>query len=138
MTRVYLWSKSAPRAELDQRAREARLRLEQVQRLLVARAPAAASRLERVFRIVGSGIFAGTGIFAGRARRIAADRRSRTTPEIAEVAILTFSSRNPSRSGGSAARRPAGPETLVARRLRRTTPAGPKAPPAGFGRLRAC
>ncbi len=132
MTRIYLWSKSAPRAELDQRAREARLRLEQVQRLLVARAPAAASRLERVFHLVGS------GIFTGRARRIAANRRSRAIPEFAEEAILTCSPRNPSRSGGSAARRPAAPETLVARRFRRTTPAGPKAPPAGLGRLRAC
>jgi hypothetical protein len=38
MLKANLWSKSAPRVELDRRARETRLRLEQIERLLVPRA----------------------------------------------------------------------------------------------------
>ena len=40
MSRIEFWSWSSPRAELDQRSREARLRLEQLERLLVSRARA--------------------------------------------------------------------------------------------------
>lgn len=131
MSRIDLWSKSVPRVELDQRAREARLRLEQVQRLAAGTA-AAASGLELILRLAGS------GIFGGRTRRVAADRRSRRVPEFADVAILTCSPRDPSRAGGNGARRPMVPETSVVRSFRRAGPAGPKAPPAHLGRLRAC
>ena len=40
MSRIEFWSWSLPRAELDQRSREAHLRLEQLERLLVSRARA--------------------------------------------------------------------------------------------------
>jgi len=38
MLKANLWSESAPRVELDRRAREARLRLERIERLLMPRA----------------------------------------------------------------------------------------------------
>jgi hypothetical protein len=135
MSRVHLWGRSVPRVELDQRAREARLRLEQVQRLLVGRGSEPRSRLDRVLRLVG------IAIFRGRSRRLAAARRSRAAggfPEIAEIAVLTCSPRNASRIGGDRAKRPMVPETSLARSPRRARPAGPKAPPAHFARLRAC
>ena len=50
MPRTELLDLSAPRAELDQRSREARLRLEQVERLLVVRPWPRQSLLRRVVR----------------------------------------------------------------------------------------
>jgi hypothetical protein len=38
MLKETLWSKSVPQVELDQRARDARLQLERIERLLVPRA----------------------------------------------------------------------------------------------------
>jgi hypothetical protein len=38
MLRTNFWSRSVPRVELDQRSREARLRLERIERLLILRA----------------------------------------------------------------------------------------------------
>ena len=58
MWKAILWNKSVPRAEIDQRVRDARLRLEQVERLLVPRAAVTASWLRRVlciFSLVRSG-----------------------------------------------------------------------------------
>jgi hypothetical protein len=37
MLKANLWSESVPRVELDRRAREARLRLERIERLLMLR-----------------------------------------------------------------------------------------------------
>ena len=54
-----LLEQSAPRAELDQRSREARLRQEQVERLLVLRPLPRQSLLKRVLRCVGSRIYLG-------------------------------------------------------------------------------
>ena len=48
MPKANLWNRSTPRIELDQRAREARLRLEQLKRLLVPRAAATGSWLKHV------------------------------------------------------------------------------------------
>ena len=48
-----LCNKSASRVEIDQRARDARLRLEQIERLLVPRAAATASSLSRVLCLFG-------------------------------------------------------------------------------------
>ena len=48
MWKAFLCNKSVPRAEIDQRARDARLRLEQIERLLVPRAAVTASWLRRV------------------------------------------------------------------------------------------
>ena len=47
MPKANLWNQSVPRVDLDQRAREARLRLERLERLLVPRAAATGSLLER-------------------------------------------------------------------------------------------
>jgi hypothetical protein len=47
-----LWNKSVPRVEYDHRARDARLQFEQLERRLVTRDVAAASRLFRVFRLL--------------------------------------------------------------------------------------
>ena len=48
MPRIEIWSQSVPRVELDQRSREARLRLEQIERLLLWRAAVRQLRLRRV------------------------------------------------------------------------------------------
>jgi hypothetical protein len=48
MLKAILCNKSASRVEIDQRARDARLRLKQIERLLVPRAAVTASRLRRV------------------------------------------------------------------------------------------
>jgi hypothetical protein len=48
MPKSYLWSHSVPRVELDQRSREARLRFEQIDRLLILRATGTHSRLRRL------------------------------------------------------------------------------------------
>ena len=47
MPRINLWSQSAPRAEIDQRSREARLRFEFIVRLFMLRDPATPFRLRR-------------------------------------------------------------------------------------------
>jgi hypothetical protein len=39
MSRINLWSRSLSRVELDRRSRDARLRLEQLERLLISHAP---------------------------------------------------------------------------------------------------
>ena len=56
MLRTNLWNKSVPRVELDQRARDARLRLEQLERLLAPRAAAARSWLRRVVCLFSFGL----------------------------------------------------------------------------------
>ena len=43
MSRINLWSRSLPRIELDQRSRDARLRLQHLERLLVSHARTAVS-----------------------------------------------------------------------------------------------
>jgi hypothetical protein len=54
MTRPNFWSKSAPRVELDHRARDARVRLVQTERLLVPRGPVASFWLSPFVRLLGS------------------------------------------------------------------------------------
>ena len=64
MPRSNLWSESVPRVELDQRSREARLRLEQMDRLLLLRATSTRSRLWRLlylFRVGRHGALAQQG-----------------------------------------------------------------------------
>ena len=48
MPRSNPWSRNMPRVELDQRSREARLRLERIDRLFILRATATHSRLRRL------------------------------------------------------------------------------------------
>ena len=52
--RTNLWNKSAPRVELDQRSRAARLRFERIDRLLMPRAAVKHSRLRRLLRFSAS------------------------------------------------------------------------------------
>jgi hypothetical protein len=59
MPRTELLDLSAPRAELDQRSRDARLRLEQVERLLVVRPWPRQSLLRRVVRCLRFRIYVG-------------------------------------------------------------------------------
>jgi hypothetical protein len=58
MMRANLWNKSVSRVELDQRARDARLRLERIERLLVLRAAVTDSWLRRLLYLCSGGIFA--------------------------------------------------------------------------------
>jgi hypothetical protein len=48
MLKAILYNKSVSRVEIDQRARDARLRIEQIERLLVSRAAVTALWLRRV------------------------------------------------------------------------------------------
>jgi hypothetical protein len=54
MARPNLWSKSVPRVELDQRARDARVRFVWVERLLLPRVPVASFWLTPFVRLLGS------------------------------------------------------------------------------------
>jgi hypothetical protein len=78
MPRTDLLEQSAKRVELDQRSREARLRLEHVERLLVERPMPRQSLLRRALRYLGSRIYFGEKVegrsskatlTGGRARR---------------------------------------------------------------------
>jgi hypothetical protein len=53
MLKAVLCNRSASRVEIDQRARDARLQLEQIERLLVSRAAVTASSLSRVLCVFG-------------------------------------------------------------------------------------
>ena len=55
MWKAILRNKSVPRVEIDQGARNVRLRLEQIERLLALRAPVTASWLRRVLCIFSLG-----------------------------------------------------------------------------------
>ena len=60
MPRTNLWSQSVPRVELDQRSREARLRLEQgIERLLLPRDIVKKSWPQRALYLFGAGTYRG-------------------------------------------------------------------------------
>jgi len=81
MLRTNLWDKSVPRVELDQRARDARLRLEQLERLLAPHAAAARSWLRRVV-----GLFSfGYGSRGDRTQGPLNNRRPSRTPKIPDM-----------------------------------------------------
>ena len=54
MARINIWNKSVPRIELDQRARDARVRLVQIERLIVPRASVAGFWMSPLGRLLGS------------------------------------------------------------------------------------
>jgi len=81
MLRSNLWNKSVPRVELDQRARDARLRLEQLERLLAPRAAAARSWLRRVVCLFSVSY----GSRGDRTQGPLSNRRPSRTPEIPDV-----------------------------------------------------
>ena len=74
MLKVEAWNKSVPRVELDQRARDARLRLERVERLLVPRAAMIVSWFGWVVCLFSFGR-PGDGLRARRIRGSLSDRR---------------------------------------------------------------
>jgi hypothetical protein len=92
-----LLEQSATRAELDQRSRDARLRLETVERLLVVRLLPTPSLLRRVLRCLGSKIYAGRYI------------GSRSTREALSARRMPERRRMRSTSGGAAGGSPAAP-----------------------------
>jgi hypothetical protein len=57
MLRTNRWNESVPRVELDQRSREAHLRLERIERLLVPRAAVTDSWLKRLLCLLSFGIY---------------------------------------------------------------------------------
>lgn len=79
MPRANLWTKNVPRAELDQRARDARLRLEQLELLLVPSAAATDSWLRRVLCLFS---FDDEGRQRNRTRGSLSNRRSSGPPKI--------------------------------------------------------
>jgi hypothetical protein len=83
MLRANLWNKSVSRVELDQRARDACLGLERIERLLVLRAAVTDSWLNRVLCLFSFGR-SGQGSRACRTRGTLSNQRPRL-PQIQEV-----------------------------------------------------
>ena len=59
MPRFNLWSRSAPRTEIDQRSREARLRFERTDEFFIIRRTVARSRLRRLLYVFTVGRYGG-------------------------------------------------------------------------------
>jgi hypothetical protein len=59
MLRAKLWNESVPRVELDERAREARLRLERIERQLLPRAAVKRPPLRRLLYLFSGGVYPG-------------------------------------------------------------------------------
>jgi hypothetical protein len=70
MARIDLWRWSATRVEIDQRAREARLRLEHLERLLIMRALPAPSWVGRILYRREGRFFSGGGHMLDRSTKI--------------------------------------------------------------------
>lgn len=87
MRSINFWSRSLSRVELDQRAREARLRLERIERLLVSRAAMRQPRLRRVLSFLSVGEYRG-GPQKSRVRGPLSDRRPSRMPTIIEMRHL--------------------------------------------------
>jgi hypothetical protein len=83
MLKAILGNKSVPRVEIDQRVRDARLRLERIERLLVPRAPLTASWLRRVLCLFSSGRY-GEARQGNRTRGSLSNRRPSRMPKIQE------------------------------------------------------
>ena len=75
MLRRNPWNYNVPRLEYDQRAREARLHLEEVERLLMKRPAAAGFRPFRLLRVLRFGVY-GYGRRGYRNIGSSSDRRS--------------------------------------------------------------
>jgi hypothetical protein len=81
MPRANPGSKSVPRAEIDQRMRDARLRLERIERLLVPRAAATSPWLKRALCLFSFRGY-GKGVRGYRTRRLLRNRRPSRMPQI--------------------------------------------------------
>jgi len=105
MWRPDLWSWSAARAEIDHRARETRLRLEQIERLLISRVLPERARPRPMPQRRGLRFFRG-GCVQSRSTRVAplGPRRRQTRPIPIEVCIAarrTLSDESVGRLDGS-------------------------------------
>ena len=74
MLKVEVWNKSVPRVELDQRARDARLQIERMERLLAPRTAMSTPWFRRVLCLFGFSE-PSEGSRAGRIRGLPSDRR---------------------------------------------------------------
>jgi hypothetical protein len=83
MLKAELWNKSVSRVELDQRARDARVRLERIERQLVLRAASTHSSLRRLLYLFSSGISVSASR-ESRTRGPLSSRRPRL-PQIQEI-----------------------------------------------------
>jgi hypothetical protein len=81
MLKAIIGSNSVPRVEIDQRARDARIRLEQIERLLVPRAAVTVSRLRRVRYLFNFGS-PSVGSRTSRTRRGLLNNRRPRMPQI--------------------------------------------------------
>jgi len=79
MSKVNRWSRNVPRIELDQRSREARLRFEEIERLVVSKQRQA--RLRRIFYVLGIRISRGAPQ-QNRRREPLSDRRPSRMPTV--------------------------------------------------------
>jgi hypothetical protein len=73
MPRTNLWSQSAPRVEIDQRSRDARLRFERTDEFLVRRT-VTHSRLRRLLYVFTRGRYGGLPHGGGEVKEPASDR----------------------------------------------------------------
>jgi hypothetical protein len=87
MPSINFWSRSLSRVELDQRAREARLRLERLERLLISRATARQARRRRLLSLPGGGEYRGEPQ-RSRIRGPLSDRRPSRMPTALELRRL--------------------------------------------------
>ena len=85
MLKAILYDKSASRIEIDQRARDARLRFEQIERLLVSHAAVTASWLRRILYLFSFGR-RGVGSRTSRIEGPLNNRRSRM-PQIHQGSV---------------------------------------------------
>jgi hypothetical protein len=83
MRRANLWNRNVSRVELDQRARDARLRLEGLERLLLPRAAGTRSPLRRLLYLC-SGVFT-SAARESRPRGPLSNRRPSRTPTIYDI-----------------------------------------------------
>jgi hypothetical protein len=74
MLRINLWSQSAPRVEIDQRSRDARLRFERTDELFIVRRTVTHSRLRRLLYVFTVGRYGGRPHGDGEVKEQASDR----------------------------------------------------------------
>ena len=87
MPKINFWSQNVPRVEIDQRSREARLRIERIERLLVPHAAVRQSRLWGIVYLFRVRIYRGT-LQESRGRGPLKARRPSRTPTIFKVRHL--------------------------------------------------
>lgn len=106
MPRTNPWSRSVPRVELDQRSREARLRLERKERLFVLRAAVTHSRVRRFLYLLSVGVYGGAPQASRIRRPLSNWRPSRMPTILSRPDTAPASAHGPwARTGGAIRRR---------------------------------